>query len=334
MKSRLTRSVTAMAAAGLLALGLAACGSTADTNTPDNSPAARTATIETESNLGKHTINTPPERVVALDNGTFALLDEWGVDLEAGAVALMRPDLSYKKDDSVIDIGNHREPNLEQIVAADPDVVISGQRFTQYNEDITKLVPEATVVDYSPRDGQDFAEELKRQVTQMGKIFGKNAEATQMIEEFDASIDRVKKAYNPDQKVLGVITSGGEINFASPTDGRSVGPAFDVLGLTPALEVQGSSTNHEGDDISVEAIADANPDWILVLDRDAAIAENTGESYTPAKELLKDSEALKNVKAVKENKIVYMPQYTYIDESLKTYTEFFNSIADAMEKAA
>lgn len=332
MKFPRSKSLIAIMASGMLALGLTACGSTGNADSTNDTSAASAATVETESNLGKHTIPTPPERVVALDNRTFKLLDDWGVSLEAGAVALMRPDLGYKKDDTVSDIGNHREPNLEQIVAANPDLVISGSRFTQYNEDIAKLAPQATLVDYSPRDGEDFAAELKRQVTEMGKIFGKEDEASKLVEDFDASVDRVKKIYDADQKVLGVITSGGEINFAAPTEGRSVGPAFDVLGLTPALKVEGSSTNHEGDDISVEAIADANPDWILVLDRDAAIAENTGESYTPANELIKNSEALKNVTAVKQGNIVYMPQYTYIDESLQTYTKFFNAIADAMEK--
>lgn len=333
MKLRRSKTVTMIVASAALALGLSACGTSPSNSgsTTSASPDATSATIETESNLGKHTITVPPKNVVALDNRTFKLLNDWGVELKAGAVALMRPDLSYKKD--VTDIGNHREPNLELIVAAEPDLIVSGQRFTQHNDAIKKLAPNATLVDYSPRDGKDFAEELKRQVTEMGRIFGKEAEAKKEVEAFDAAVARAKAAYDPSQKVLGVITSGGKINYAAPTKGRSVGPAFDVLGLTPALKVEGSSTNHEGDDVSVEAIADANPDWILVLDRDAAVAANRGETFTPANELLKNSAALQNVNAVKNGRIVYMPQYTYIDESLATYTEFFNSIADAMEKA-
>lgn len=334
MSLRRFKTIAAAAASGALALSLAACGGSGPTTATSTAPSgsASASTIEVESNLGKHSITAPPQNVVALDNRTFSLLDSWGVKVKAGAVKLMRPDLSYKKDGTT-DIGNHREPNLELIVAAQPDVVISGQRFTQFNDEIKKLVPNAQVVDLSPRDGEDFAAELKRQVTEMGRIFAKEAEATKLVEDFDAAVARAKAAYDPGQKVLGVITSGGEINFAAPTQGRSVGPAFDVLGLTPALKVEGSSTNHEGDDVSVEAIADANPDWILVLDRDAAVAANNGETYKPANELLKSSAALQNVTAVKKGQIVYMPQYTYIDEGLTTYTEFFNAIADAMEKA-
>lgn len=334
MLTRRFKRAAVAGASAIVALSLAACGGSGTTNqaSPTPTESVSAGTIEVESNLGTHSIAAPPESVVALDNRTFGLLDAWDVKLKAGAVTLMRPDLSYKTDGTA-DIGNHREPNLELIVAAQPDVVISGQRFTQFNGEIAKLVPNAAVIDLSPRDGEEFAAELKRQVTEMGRIFGKEAEADKLVADFDSAVERAKAAYDPSQKVLGVITSGGEINFAAPSEGRSVGPAFDVLGLSPALTVDGSSSNHEGDDISVEAIAEANPDWILVLDRDAAVAENSGETYTPANELLKSSAALQNVEAVKQGRIVYMPQYTYIDEGLVTYTEFFNAIADAMEKA-
>lgn len=349
-----TNRLAAVIASAALAFGLAACGADGDntdatpsddtsaaaSEEPSGEPAddatdegAASGTVETESNLGSHSISVPPQSVVALDNRSFRVLDEWGVELSAGAVSLMRADLNYKNNPDIADIGNHRDPNLELIVAAQPDLVISGQRFTQYNDQIASLVPDATIVDYTPRDGEDFDEELRRHVTELGKIFQKEDEAAAMIADLDESIERVKAAYDPEWTVMGVITSGGEINYAAPTEGRSVGPAFDILGLTPALVVDDASSNHEGDDISVEAIADSNPDWILILDRDAATSANSGEEFTPANELLANSAALQNVTAVKEGRLVYMPAYTYVDEGIGIYTEFFNSIADAMEQA-
>ena len=56
--------------------------------------------------------------------------------------------------------------------------------------------------------------------------------------------------------------------------------SFDEFGFTPALEVEGASDDHQGDDISVEAIADSDPDWIVVLDRDAGVSSEEGA--TPA----------------------------------------------------
>lgn len=326
---RRTRLGAVIASTAALALGLTACGS-ASAEQPADAAAAATVTIET--NDGSVEVPSPPASVAAFDNRTFKLLDDWGVELSAGAVALMRADLSYKEDDSVLDTGNHREPDLEAIVEADPDTIIIGQRYEQYKEDIAALAPDAAMIDLDVRDDQPFGDELKRQVTVLGTVFDKEDEAQALVDAYDEAKSRVEAAYDAEDSVMGVITSGGDINYAAPGTGRTLGPAFDELGLTPALEVEDASEDHQGADISVEAIADSNPDWILVMDRDAGVMANSGEEYTPADELIAGSPALQNVTAVSEGNIVYMPEFTYLDEGLVTYTEFYNSIADAMEQ--
>ena len=165
-----------------------------------------------------------------------------------------------------------------------------------------------------------------------GEIFGKKDEAAKLVSDFDASIARVKAAYKPGSKVMAVIVSKGKVNYAAPGSGRTLGPVFEILGLTPALESQGSS-DHQGDEISVEAIAQSNPDWILAMDRDGAITAE-GETVTPASEVIAGSAPLQNVTAVTKKQIVYMPADTYLNEGIQTYTKFFNDMADAMEKSA
>lgn len=312
---------------GAAALSLSACG--AETNGTAQVPAAAGSVTVTDNN-GEHTIKTPLTSVVATDNRTFETLSDWGIKLTAGAVALMPKGIAYKTDSSIVDLGNHREPNLEAVVAVAPDVIVNGQRFAQFHDDFTKLAPNAAVLELDPRDGEPFDAELKRQVTVLGEVFGKQTEAKKLTDDFDAAIARVKAAYKPESKVMGVITSGGNINYAAPGAGRTLGPLFDILGLTPALEVEEASTDHQGDDISVEAIAKSNPDWLLVMDRDAAVsADDAG--YKPANSLLESSEALKNVTATKQGNIVYMPADTYTNEGIQTYTEFLNDFADALE---
>ncbi|HAY44280.1 MAG TPA: iron ABC transporter substrate-binding protein [Micrococcaceae bacterium] len=318
----------AAALLGVAALTLTACGS--NTAAPAESAPASSSSVTFTDNNGEHTINTPAKSVVATDNRTFETLEAWDIKLTAGAVALMPDTISYAKDESVVDLGSHREPNLEAIVEVAPDLIINGQRFTQHAEKISKLAPEATIVNLDPREGEPFDKELKRQTTVLGELFGKQAEAKALTDDFDKAVARAKAAYNKDEKVMGLITSGGEINYSAPGSGRSVGPAFDILGLTPALVVEDASTDHEGDDISVEAIAGSNPDWMLVLDRDGAVAADES-GYTPAADLLKKSEALANVTASKEGNIVVMPADTYTNEGIQTYTEFFNDFADALE---
>lgn len=248
-------------------------------------------------------------------------------------VDLAPADSPFKADATVVNLGNHREPDLEAVVAVEPDLILNGQRFAQYYEDMQQLAPEAVIIELDPREGESFDDELRRQTETLGKIFHKEAEAKELVDQFDASIARVKAAYQPDDMVMAVITSGGNINYAAPGDGRTLGPVYDILDLTPSLEADGS-TDHQGDEISVEAVADSNPDIILVMDRDAGTSSSSGdEEYVPAAELIADSAALQNVTAVKDGMIVYMPQHTYVNEGIQTYTEFFNTLADALEEA-
>ncbi|WP_405467868.1 siderophore ABC transporter substrate-binding protein [Microbacterium sp. Ld4] len=326
---RTPRPLVAASVAAVAVAALAGCAGT----TPAAEPAAGSApaTVTVEDNHGEQTVPSPPERVVATDNRTISMLDAWGIDVVAAPLDIFPAGLSYKEDGAgVANLGNHNEPDLEAVVAADPDLIVNGQRFSSYYADFETLVPDATIVELDPRDGEPFDEELTRQVTTLGEVFGKQDEAAALVAEFEASIDRVISAYDDSQTVMGLITSGGEINYAAPTTGRTLGPVYDILGLTPALESDGS-TDHQGDDISVEAIAASNPDWILVMDRDAGVSVNTDEAYTPANDLIADSEALRNVTAVTEGNIVYTPQGTYLNEGIETYTTFFNDLADALE---
>lgn len=311
----------ALLAASALVLG--ACSSSgSDTST------SASDTIEVEDNFGTQTVTVPPTSVVATDNRTFETLDSWGIPLTAAAVALMPDTIGYVNDDSIVDIGNHNEPDLEAIVAANPDLVINGQRFQQYRSDIVSLVPDAAVIELDPREGEPFDQELKRQVTVLGQIFDREADATELGDNLDAQIERARAAYDPSQTVLAVNVSGGEIGYLAPGVGRTLGPVYDILDLTPAVQVDGATEDHQGDDISVEAIAASNPDWILVLDRDAPLA---GEDSAPAAEVITGSQALANVTAVREGNIVYLPADTYTNEGIQTYTEFFGSFADALE---
>ncbi|SHJ83096.1 iron complex transport system substrate-binding protein [Tessaracoccus bendigoensis DSM 12906] len=319
-------------------LALVGCGSQpADGNGTSGSPAASATSaaptsVTIEDNRGSHTVEVPPTSVAAFDNRTFETLSDWGVTLSVAAVSLMPATIAYTQDDSIVDVGTHNEPNLELIVAADPDVVIIGQRFTQFYDDIAALVPDATLIELDPRDGEPFADELKRQVTVLGEVFSKQAEAQQLVDDYDAAMARVKAAYDPAQTAMAVNVSGGEIGFIAPGQGRTLGPVFTDAGLTPALEVEESSTNHEGDEISVEAIAASNPEWILVMDRSAAVDADNPD-FKPAAEIIEATDALRNVPAIQKGQVVYMPADTYTNEGIQTYTEFLNDFADALEAA-
>ncbi|MNE67665.1 putative ABC transporter solute-binding protein YclQ precursor [compost metagenome] len=129
---------------------------------------------------------------------------------------------------------------------------------------------------------------------------------------------------------MSVVVSAGEIGFSAPHSGRVWGPLYEVFGWTSALEVNNASSDHQGDDISVEAIAQSNPDWIFVLDRDAAVSAESDS--VPAQDVIDNAPALKNTTAITKGQIVYAPNDTYTNESIETFMELFDNLAAALAK--
>lgn len=329
-------SSASSAASGAASSASSAAGSAASTGASSSAAQDGTGVAAgvTVTDMAGTEVTLPAEvdSVIATDNRVFRTLDEWGVELTAAPKQLMykgEGGPSYLTDDAVADIGNHREPDMEVFVTAEPDVVFTGQRFNERKAEIEELTGEAAVVDTNFDAAQVRVDEgLTKLTTLLGEATGHQADAEKLNADFDAAVQEAKDAYDPEQTVMGLIATGGDLSYVAPGTGRSIGPVFDILGLTPALE-QAGSDNHQGDDISVEAIAASNPDWLIVMDRDAAV----GEENATAKELIERSEALKDVTAVKEGNIVYLPQDFYVAEDIQNYTTLMKDLASAFQGA-
>lgn len=321
--------VAATLAAGLLAL--TGCSS-AEPGAGATSAAAESTTSDTVTitdNHGEIEVPYQPERVVALDNHVLQTLSDWDVELVAAAKGLMGTGIwpEYQDNDAILDVGTHREPDLEQVIAAEPDLIIGGSRFGDYYDDLSGI---ATTIETEPRDDELITDGLIRQVTTLGEIFGKQDEAQQLVEALETATAEAADAYDGQSTVLGLITSGGEISYAAPGTGRAVGPVFTALDLVPAIETEAEDSTH-GDDISLEAVAQANPDWLIVLDRDGALDT---EGYVAATELIGGSELLSGVTAVQEGQIIYLDPNFYLTEDIQAYTALFEQIRDAFTDAA
>lgn len=318
-----TRRLAGIAVAASAALVLSACGSDASDSASD----ADTVTIT--DNHGEIEVPVDPERVVALDNTTFETLSQFGVELVAAPKGLMgKMWTEYTGDDSILDAGMHFEPNLEAVIEAEPDLIIGGYRFSELYDELVDVQP--ATVEVTPREGEDHTEELKRQTELLGQIFGKEDEAAAIIADFEDAIAAAGDAYDGESTVMGLITSEAKIAYASPSEGRGVSQPFQELGLVPALDQEGS-TDHQGDDISLESIAAANPEWLIVLDRDGAFQE---EGYVPAETLISEAEVLQEVPAVQKGQIVVLDPNFYLDEGIQAYTTLYQQLADAFGAAS
>lgn len=312
------------------ALALSGCSTPVDAAVQDS----HAATVTITDNHGEIEVPVNPVTVVALDSTSFDTLSEWGIDLAAvpkDVMGTVWPE--YTGDGDVLNVGSHREPNLETVIAVEPDLIIGGSRFSDYYAQLKEQNPGAAVIEISPRDGEDQFDELKRQTEILGQIFDHEGEAAELISGLESAIAHAKQAYNGTDTIMAVNISDSKMNYLAPIVGRSVGPVFPALGLAPALEAEGDS-DHKGNDIGVEAIAQSNPDWIIALDRDAAMTPAPGEEKNaPAYEIISNSEAMQHVTAVTQDQIIVLDRNFYLTEGIHAYTTLFNQIRDAFTSA-
>src|SRR5690606_16877219 len=107
----------------------------------------------------------------------------------------------------------------------------------------------------------------------------------------------------------GELTDGETVFLANSSGGRIDNGAgrlariLDKVNLVDSFAKQDldSDSVHADSGLAPETVAAANPDWMIVMDRDAIAAE--GE-YTPARQVVEAQEAWKGTTFMAEDQII------------------------------
>lgn len=302
-------------------MALGACG--AAEAAPD---VGSSDTITVQTNQGEVAVPVEPQRVVALDNTSFATLQAMGITPVAVPKPLLPPSMqAWADDESIADAGSHREPRLEAINAAQPDLIIGGKRFAEQYETLSQIAP---VVDLAPNvEATGYVDALKQQTTTLGEIFGSPEIATQLNAELDQAVAEAA-ALTSGQTVFLANHNGGKIDNGA---GR-IAPLIEPLQLTDVFATPsgGSDSIHQDSGLAPETVAQANPDWMIVMDRDAIAAEGAA---APAKATVDAQEAWRETTFVTEGQIFYLDPEFYVTESIQAYTAFYTDFAKALGDA-
>jgi iron complex transport system substrate-binding protein len=313
--------------AALIFSGCSASSGDSSEATDGNANAADYYPVTVTDMAGNEVTIESADSVAITDNRFFQLAADWDLSVTVAPLDLFSPNNPLADSTEILNIGNHSEPDFEQIVAADPDLIINGYRFggEENAKGVADAAPDAAFVDMTAEE-LSADEYVEQSVTLMGEIFNKQDEAAALIDEFHGSLEAAQEAYDPSVTVMGLVTTGKEINYSNPQDGRGSSIFFDLLGLTPALDSDGS-TNHQGDDISLEALAGANADFFLVLDRAAAVS--SGSDDQTALDLINGSASLASVPAVVNQAIYVMPADYYVTEDIFAYTAVLDGLTES-----
>jgi iron complex transport system substrate-binding protein len=251
--------------------------------------------------LGETKVNKNPQKVVVFDFGILDSLDKLGVESVVGVPQANIPPYleKYKDAAKYKNVGSLVEPDFEKISAIKPDLIIISGRQQKAYEELSKIGP--TV--FLGLDTSKYMESFKGNMDIVGIIFDKTDAIASEVKKVEDTIQAVKAKTASGKNGLIVLTTGGKVSAYGA--GSRFGIIHDVLGVTPVDSNIEVSTH--GMSISFEFIAEKNPDYLFVVDRDAATEGNAS-----AKSVI-ENELVKGTKAFKEGNIIYLdPNYWYL----------------------
>lgn len=267
------------------------------------------------------TVPYKPERVVVLDLANLDILDNLGLgDRVVGAPTITLPYLQSYNDELPI-VGSVKTPDLEVVMACEPDLILLGGRMAEYYDELCEIAATLRLTTVSD-DG--LVEAIRANAKTIGTIFGETEQVDDLLAQYDARIAALAEIAKDKTCVLGMSTSGS-FNLLG-NDGRcslivnevgfdNIGAASATTGSTESAdsgegssersgrggrgegsegaegtESAGGSTPTHGNEVSFEAIVSLNPDYIFVMDRDSAIGTNGAQM---AKEIMENELIMK-----------------------------------------
>lgn len=275
-----------------------------------------------------------PQRVVVVDMATLDILDNLGLgDRVVGSSTTALEYLqSYVNDENVANLGTIKEADMEAVMACEPDIIFMGGRMAEYYDALNEIAPVVRLI-ADTDDG--VVESVRKNANTIASIFGAEDKVDATMTDFDERIAALGEFAEGKTALVGMCTSGSfnllgndgrcsiigrEIGFdnlgvdvvaaqsesGSGRSGRGNRGASETTETGETAESsersQGGGTATHGNEASFELIVSLNPDYIFVMDRDAAIGTDGAQL---AQEIM-ENELVMGTDAYKNGNIVYL----------------------------
>lgn len=299
------KKLTTLVLALAMVFGLAACGnknsgttSKEDTNKTEK---PKTVTIKSFNANNEETDLEVPydaQRIAVMDMASLDILDSLGLgDRVVGSSSTSLDYLQeYVTNDEIVDLGTIKEADMEAVMSCEPDVIFIGGRLAQSYDALSEIAP---VVYLSTDTEIGLVKSVEKNAKTIASMFGVEDDVKDLMDGYDARIEKLKAFAEGKTAIIGMCTSGG-FNVLG-NDGRcalignEVG--FENIGVDANVD-----TSTHGNEASFEFVVEKNPDYIFVLDRDVAIGTDGAQL---AKDIM-ENELIMGTDAYKDGKIVYL----------------------------
>lgn len=253
---------------------------------------ANAAPVTIKTSQGDVSVEPNPDSLVVMDIAAIDTIDALGVTID-GAPGKLFVDYLDDVAASAKPMGSLHEPDYRALSLLKPELIIVGGRSSGKLDQTSKIAPSIDMTLY----GDNVTSEARERLSAYGKLFEKETEASALLKQYDDTIAALKETASDKGNALVIMTNGPKVS-AYGSESR-FGWLYSLSGLPAASDSLKEATH--GDAISFEFILEANPDWLLVIDRGAAI----GQESVSAKATL-DNELIHKTKAWQQDQIIYL----------------------------
>ena len=281
--------------------------------------AAKTAVTFTDD-LGRTVTADRPERVAALI-GSFA--DIWclagGKDVLVAAAGDTWTSFDLELDETVANLGAIKEPNLEVLFAAQPDLVLASCN-TQANLELQSTFEQAgiTVAYFDVQHFEDYLRMLKlcTELTGMPERYEENGTAVAAVVE-----EAIARQDGSAPTVLCIRATGSGCKVKGSQD-NVLGEMLLDLGCVNIAD----SDSGLLENLSIEAIIAADPDYIFAVlqGADASRAQASLEAA------LLSNPAWENLHAVREGRFYTLDHALYNLKPNARWGEAYENLANIL----
>ncbi len=256
---------------------------------------AEDVTIDTAT--GPVTLEQAPQSVVVFDAPAVDTIAALGQPIAGLPAPLYMDGLQGMPAvlDSAETIGTLFEPDFEALAVMGPDLIVAGGRSSTQVDALARIAP--TIDMTIDGAGGDMVAQTRERISAFGALFDREDEAAALTDALNAKLDEAAAAIDGKGNGLIILANGGKISaFGS---GSRFGWLHDAVGLPQAHP--GLEAETHGQAISFEFLAETDPDWLLVIDRGAAI-----QADSQAAQATLDNPIVARTSAAQNDRIVYL----------------------------
>ena len=276
----------------MIVLALAGCGKTTSSSSA--------TTKELTFNGQTYTVPKDPQKIAVLSNSVLSML--YAVDGKAIS-RVSTTDPLPPEIEALPVLGQTANINMEQLLGLNPDLVLGLEnQHKKYESQLQSSKIPTVLINY------DGIKDNVPLIKFLGALTNHEDKATTLANTYESNVNKVKDSVKAQQPARVAVLRATGKGVTAETDAAITASMVKDLGMTNVVSTHlDKTTTDKTVPYSLETLAADDPDIIFV------VTMGKEEEITKAmKKAMTDNPAWANLKAVQNNRVVYLPSKLFL----------------------